>query len=104
MGTDPINQGGTREAAQGNGWTCPGGGPCKVPEGGEDLGEKDPQFYSFTQAPNTGIPVLPSFPHTPHPTHQANDVGYIFSFFPPALLGPHLWHMEVPKLGEKSEL
>ena len=33
------------------------------------------------------------------------DIRYIFFFFGLfVFLGPHLWHMEVPRLGVESEL
>ena len=36
------------------------------------------------------------------PTHKG--ISFFFFFFFLAILGPHPWHMDVPRLGVKSEL
>ena len=48
------------------------------------------------------LPCLPSSSHGLASVSMAPLIYYIFIYL--VLLGPHMWHMEVPRLGVKSEL
>ena len=56
--------------------------------------------YSRKEFSYFSIPFLSSIPTPPFLWHF-NHPSFSFSFF---FSGPHLWHMEIPRLGIKSEL